>query len=747
MAKISFQGQQRMDELQRILKEASDAYYNGEEVMSNREYDALYDELVALEEETGVVYEDSITQSAGAEVVDSLPKVTHEFPALSLDKTKEPSSLKATMEKGVGSNYANLMWKLDGSTIIAHYKDGKLDRLATRGNGYIGSDITHNAPYIKGLPMEIPFKEEMTVRGEAVMHYDEFNRINDNLPVGVEKYKNPRNLANSTVSLLDSREMRQREIQFYAFNFTDTNWEMLNKKYEGRLDLFTSFGDRMIALSDMGFQTVECELVPIDELEEKVSDWSNRVEDLPFPVDGLVVAYDNVSYAEKQPGTGHNPNKLVGYAFKWQDELVQTRLRGIEWSVGRTGVVTPVAIFDPVEVCGTTVSRASLHNLSEMKRVLSEYPYDGQEIEVFKANMIIPQVDNGKAIINLPKELQADAFRKVIKHPSGCPCCKSALTIKKTMGGSKKNPVVVETLNCVNEECPQKQIGAIEHFASRDCMNIVGLSSEKIAFLIDNGYIKNRLDLFAQANVVNDVGVEAFVNVNGKRLVDEEGWGETSVKNLVDAVIRAEKTDFVSFIHSLGIPNIGKGQAKLLRNYIEDHVKELCPDFNYNNQYPIYSILTDMFDKEFDFTRIEGFGEVINKSLYEFRDKYVGTAKKLPKSYEVEGIYDHLDFSGDLLKDKNVGREGVDLTGKTFVVTGDVHYFKNRGELAAKIEELGGKCSGSVSAKTSYLINNDVASTSGKNQKAKQLGIPIISEDDFVKMIDGIEEEKSELEI
>lgn len=746
MTNIPFQGQQRMDELQRILKEASDAYYNGEEVMSNREYDALYDELVALEKETGVIYSDSITQSAGAEVVDSLPKVTHEFPALSLDKTKDSSSLKTAMEKGVGSNYANLMWKMDGSTVIAHYKDGKLDRLATRGNGYIGSDITHNAPYIKGLPMEIPFEEEMTVRGEAVMHYDEFNRINDNLPVGVEKYKNPRNLANSTVSLLDSREMRQREIQFYAFNFTDANWGNLNKKYEGRLDLSTSFSDRMIALKDMGFQTVECELVAIDELEEKVSDWSDRVEALPFPVDGLVVAYDNVSYAEKQPGTGHNPNKLVGYAFKWQDELVQTHLRSIEWSVGRTGVVTPVAIFDPVEVCGTTVSRASLHNLSEMKRVLSEYPYDGQEIEVFKANMIIPQVDNGKAIMDLPEELQADAFRKVTKHPSGCPCCKSALTIKKTMGGSAKNPVVVETLNCVNEECPQKQIGAIEHFVSRDCMNIVGLSSEKIAFLIDKGYIKNRLDIFVQANVANDVGIEAFVNSNGNRLVDEEGWGKTSVTNLVESTIKAEKTDFVSFVHALGIPNIGKGQAKLLRNYIEDHIMELYPFFDYNNQVPLYDVLLDMFDKEFDFTKIDGFGEVANKSLYEFRDKYVGTSTSIPRSFDAQKIYDYLEFT-DRLKEKSASKDGVSLEGKTFVVTGDVHYFKNRSELAAKIEELGGKCSGSVSAKTSYLINNDVTSSSGKNQKAKQLGIPIISEDDFVKMIGGKEEEKEDIEM
>lgn len=1119
---------QRMDELQRILKEASDAYYNGEEVMSNREYDALYDELVALEKETGVVYPDSITQTAGSEVVDSLPKVTHEYPALSLAKTKDPSELSKQMGKNKDCSESVLMWKMDGCfapgtlilmgdgktytsiekinigdsvmsfnektkkvepckvtnvfnngrkelkkwcqitldtnkcpvtctkdhlfftkngfvpanelqvndtvyyynlsvnneqeqfllgamlgdgcffdrrtnkdktidklqfhycktnkepyisymnnisnffegskkefrvsgynseiyrlnihsigcpsyfynnknwlkagftftkeicskltslslailyidngsrcpskddgynvknvqtrasiqvdrhpkefveifsewlnkngyenniqfskkcktegcsglkitmtaegskkffddiapyvpkairpiklglkdcwqnakeifwwennqyvptlfegkivkivdkykqstkrhsdfipsrwgsysfdleveknhsyfaegfavhncTLIATYDGGKLKQLATRGNGAVGSDITHNAPYINGLPQTIPFKGHMVVRGEAVMTYTEFERINSELPPDAEKYKNPRNLANSTISLLDSREMRTRDIQFYAFN----NVAMIDQ--ESGLDVrHDEFSLRLKELEDLGFQVVEHRLISNDAIEKSVAEFTDAVEHIDFPVDGLVIASEDAAYAEKQPGTGHNPNNLVGFAFKWEDELVKTTLRDIEWSVGRTGVITPVAIFDPVEICGTTVSRASMHNLSEMKRVLKTNPYVGQEIEVFKANMIIPQVNSGKAISSLPSGEQMGAFQKIINHPENCPCCGANLVEKQTQGGSKKNPTVVETLNCVNEECPQKQIGAIEHFSSRDCMNIVGLSSEKIAFLIENGYIKNRADIFVQANVANDVGVEAIVNANGKRLVDEEGWGVTSVKNLVEAVIKAEKTDFVSFVHSLGIPNVGKGQAKLLRNYIEDNVKELCPDFNYNNQYPIYSILTDMFDKEFDFTRIEGFGEVINKSLYEFRDKYVGTSTKPPKSCEVEGIYDRLDFSGDLLKDKSVGRDGVDLTGKTFVVTGDVHIFKNRNELTAKIEELGGKCSGSVSAKTSYLINNDVNSTSGKNQKAKQLGIPIISEDDFVAMIGGREEERDEPEM
>lgn len=705
------QQKRMMDELQSVLSLAAGAYYNGEEIMSNREYDELFDELVALEKSTGITYFDSITQSAGAEVVDSLPKVTHEFPALSLDKTKDPSVFRKAMEKGTGSEYANLMWKADGSTIIAHYHNGKLDRLATRGNGVVGSEITHNAPHIKGLPMEIPFKEgDITVRGEAVMHYSEFERINSTLPIE-EQYKNPRNLANATVSLLDSKEMRKREIQFYAFNFTDAPWEAIDKRYNNRL-LTSSFHDRILILQDFGIQTIDCELVKVEDLEEKVKDWTNKVGSLDFPVDGLVVAHDNVIYAEKQPGTGHNPNKLVGYAFKWQDELVKTNLRSIEWSVGRTGAITPVAIFDPVEVCGTTVSRASLHNLSEMSRVLA-LPYEGQEIEVYKANMIIPQVDNGVTIDSLSEIKQEEAKKKAIFHPSNCPCCNKSTSIKKGNKG-------VETLVCENGECPARQLGKFLHFVGRDCMNILGMSDETISKLVNEGIIREYKDFFRLER--------------HPEIANMEGFGKRSYEKMLEASGKASKTDFVSFIHALGIPNIGKGQAKLLKNYIEANMGELCPDYNESNPTPYYSILIDMFDKNFDFTKISGFGEVINRSLYEFRDKYVGTSYKPPKSYEVQHLYDYLGFT-DKYETKSKEEGGVSLEGKTFVVTGDVHIFKNRNELAAKIEELGGKCSGSVSSKTSYLINNDVNSTSGKNKKAKDLGIPIISEEDFVKMI------------
>lgn len=704
----------RMDFLQKTLKDASYAYYNGEEIISNKEYDELFDELVALEIETGITYNDSITQTTGTEVVDSLPKVTHEFPALSLDKTKDTYVMKNAMEKGKDSNYADLMWKMDGSTIIAHYHNGKLDRLATRGNGTIGNEITHNAPYIKGLPMTIPFKDgDITTRGEAVMHYSEFERINSELPIE-EQYKNPRNLANATVSLLDSKEMRKREIQFYAFNFTDAPWDIINKQYNYRLDVTSSFQDRMIVLKDLGFQTVDCELVKIEDLEEKIEDWSNKVSDLDFPVDGLVVAHDNVAYAEKQPGTGHNPNKLVGYAFKWQDELVQTNLRYIEWSVGRTGVITPVAVFDPVEVCGTTVSRASLHNLSEMSRIL-DTPYEGQSLEIYKANMIIPQVYSGEPIDNLGYAHQDEALRKIIVHPSGCPCCNKATSVKKGNNG-------VETLVCENGDCPARQLGKFSHFVGRDCMNILGMSDETISKLVNEGIIREYKDFFRLER--------------HPEIANMEGFGKRSYEKMLEASNKASKTDFVSFVHALGIPNIGKGQAKLLKNYIEANMEELCPTYNKSNPTPYYSILIDMFDRNFDFTKIDGFGEVMNRSLYEFRDKYVGTNNKPPKSYEVQHLYDYLSFT-DKYEAKSKNESSISLEGKVFVVTGDVHIFKNRNELITKIEELGGKCSGSVSSKTSYLINNDVNSTSGKNKKAKELNIPIISEEDFVKMIES----------
>lgn len=703
--------QSRMEFLQKLLRKASDAYYNGEEIMSNREYDEYFDELAALEQETGVVMDNSVTQTAGAEVVDSLPKIKHEFPALSLDKTKEASLLRKAMEKGQGSNYANLMWKMDGSTVIAHYKNGKLDTLATRGNGEVGSLITHNAPYIKGLPMEIPFDGDVTVRGEAVMHYSEFKRINSALPID-EQYKNPRNLANATVSILDSGEMRQREIQFYAFHFTDAPWQKLNEKLENRLDVSVNFSDRLLALSELGFQVVEYETVPVEQLEIAVDEWSERVSELDYPVDGLVVAYDDVAFAEKQPGTGHNPNRLVGFAFKWQDELVQTNLRSIEWSVGRTGVITPVAIFDPVEICGTTVSRASLHNLSEMKRVL-DTPYEGQAIEVYKANMIIPQVETGEPIEHLGYGLQSDAIQKIIVHPSGCPCCNKATTVKISKGN-------VEVLTCENEDCPARQIGRFVHFASRDCMNIVGMSEETISKFVNTGIIRNYSDFFHLKNY--------------PEIAKMEGFGKKSYEKMLDACEKARTTDFVSFIHSLGIPNVGKGQAKLLKNYIEANMETLCPSYDENNGVPYYSILCEMFDRNFDFTLIDGIGEVMNRSLYEFRDKYVGTMNCLPKSYEVEDLYAELGFTDKCVK-KTKEEGSVSLEGKTFVVTGDVHHFKNRAELTAKVEELGGKCAGSVSAKTSYLINNDIESASGKNKKAKELGIPIISEEDFLDMI------------
>lgn len=726
----------RMEYLQKTLKEASEAYYNGEEIMSNREWDELYDELVALEQSTGVVMNDSVTQSAGTEVVDGLETVTHEKPNLSLGKTKAANELRSQMEKNKDCDESVMMWKMDGSTVVATYDDGHLTRLATRGNGIVGNDITHNAPYIQGLPMDIDFKGHMIVRGEAVMTFEEFNRINDTIPAAEDKYQNPRNLANATIQLRDSNKMRTRQIQFYAFN----NVLMLENGADIRPNEFSL---RLKTLSDLGFQIVENQKISNTEIEQSVEEFTGRVNSLPYPVDGLVIASEDAAYAEKQPGTGRHPNNLVGYAFKWADELINTRLLEVEWSLGRTGLVTPVAIFEPVEICGTVVSRASMHNLSEMKRILGT-PYKGQEINVFKANMIIPQVNDSVKLEDLDMPEGIISAGKVIHTPERCPCCYRPLTVDQSIVGTKSNQKIVEVLVCKEELCPTKQIGSIVHMAERDCLNIKGLSEEKVNFLVNNGYIYNRTALFKLAEIGNIYGTEHIRNDVGRRLIEEPGWGTTSVENLVDAIIKAQTTDFVAFIHSLGIPNVGQGQAKLLKNYIEQHIEELYPSFDYNNQTPLFEVFLQMLGDEFDFTKIDGFGEVINKSLYEFRNKYIGTSTELARSQDVLNIYDYLTFT-DIIKNKEADKDAVDLTGKTFVVTGNVNYFKNRDELTAKIEELGGKCSGSVSSKTDYLINNDISSPSNKNQKAQALGVPIISEEDFLEMI-GIKDISEDLD-
>lgn len=680
-----------METLIKALNEASSAYYNGgTSSMSDREWDAMFDQLKKMEEETGVVYPNSPTQGVGAPVkVDKLLEVRHEFPARSLDKTKDISVFPKIFGKRA-AGMAVVMWKLDGSTIVLTYDDGQLALAATRGNGETGTDITHNAPYIAGIPQKIPYKGHLVVRGEAVMSYKEFERLNNSRPEGVEEYANPRNLANSTVGMKDSEEMRKRKIQFFAFTLVHMDDQIPDDQ--------DTFMGRLNYLDSLGFDTVyrlygdsQSDLIDV------MNGFSDAVEQFEYPVDGLVVASDDVRYAEILPGTGRNPDPLVGYALKWQDEIVDTVLRKIEWSLGRTGVITPVAFFDPVELEGTTVSRASVHNVSIMKKYRLRV---GDTIGVYKANKIIPQV----AVNYTADENHTPALKYKESHSVHCPCCGMETESHISDDGTTEIEV------CVNPKCPAKDVKKFAHFVERDCMNTKGLSEATLQKFLDSGFLHEFADLY-------------HLDRYKDQIVSMEGFGQKSYDNLIDSVEKSRRTSFVPFIHSLGIPNIGKGQAKLF-------------DKEYNGD--VEKFFVDVFQRH-DFTHIEGIGEVLNDNLWKWGNEYL---RYIPFGDCHDRVYPFLNLEVcHLLKEvkiqvpKESSVDAAPLAGKTFVITGKLKHFANRDALVAKIEELRGKTSGSVSKNTSYLINNDVESTSGKNKKAKELGVPVISEDEFLEMI------------
>lgn len=680
-----------MEALIKALNEASSAYYNGgTSSMSDREWDAMFDQLKKMEEETGVVYPNSPTQGVGAPVkVDKLLEVRHEFPARSLDKTKDISVFPKIFGKRA-AGMAVVMWKLDGSTIVLTYDDGQLALAATRGNGETGTDITHNAPYIAGIPQKIPYKGHLVVRGEAVMSYKEFERLNNSRPEGVEEYANPRNLANSTVGMKDSEEMRKRKIQFFAFTLVHMDDQIPDDQ--------DTFMGRLNYLDSLGFDTVyRLYGDSQSDLIEVMNGFSDAVEQFEYPVDGLVVASDDVRYAETLPGTGHNPDPLVGYALKWQDEIVKTVLRKIEWSLGRTGAITPVAFFDPVELEGTTVSRASVHNVSIMKKYRLRV---GDTIGVYKANKIIPQV----AVNYTADENHTPALKYKESHSVHCPCCGMETESHISDDGTTEIEV------CVNPKCPAKDVKKFAHFVERDCMNIKGLSEATLQKFLDSGFLHEFADLY-------------HLDRYKDQIVPMEGFGQKSYDNLIDSVEKSRRTSFVPFIHSLGIPNIGKGQAKLF-------------DKEYNGD--VEKFFVDVFQRH-DFTHIEGIGEVLNDNLWKWGNEYL---RYIPFGDYYDRVYPFLNLEVcHLLKEvkiqvpKESSVDAAPLAGKTFVITGKLKHFANRDALVAKIEGLGGKTSGSVSKNTSYLINNDVESTSGKNKKAKELGVPVISEDEFLEMI------------
>ncbi|MCR5600238.1 MAG: NAD-dependent DNA ligase LigA [Ruminococcus sp.] len=644
----------RMAELNELLAKAADAYYNtGVEIMSDKQYDDLYDELEALEKKTGVILSGSRTQQVGYEVSSGLQKIKHPSKMLSLDKTKSVEELKSWL----GEHKGFLSWKLDGLTLVLTYDGGVLVQAVTRGNGEIGEDITANARHIKGIPAKIPFKGHLVVRGESLMKYKDFEKVNAEIEDG-SKYKNPRNLCVGTVRNLDSRVTAERNINFFAFNLVSADG------YEEN-----SFMRRLDWLAEQGFQRVYGVEVSAGTIEGKVAEFEKAIVDNEFPSDGLVLMYDDVAYGLSLGETSHAPRN--GIAFKWRDETADTVLREVEWSASRTGLLNPVAIFDPVELEGTTVSRASVHNLSIVKQLRLGI---GDTLTIFKANMIIPQV------------LENKTASGSLEIPAVCPVCGGTTEVRTSDDD-------VETLVCPNKDCAAKHIGKFEHFVQRDALNIVGMSTATIETLVSEGFVREFRDFY-------------HLDDHKSKIVVLEGFGEKSYQKLADAVEASRNTELSRVLYALGIPNIGRQASRLI-----------CAKYKTADE--IERLTTS------ELTSIDGIGEVLANDYV----KFFADEKNLAEFH-------------NLLAELNITEaaeinSGSAIAGKTFVITGAVHIWKNRDELKAFIEQNGGKAAGSVSSKTDYLINNDNTSTSSKNKKAQELGVPIITEEEFQALVNG----------
>lgn len=645
---------QRLQELVKILNQAAKAYYQqAEEIMSNFEYDKLYDELQALEKETGIVLANSPTVNVGYEVISELPKEHHPEPMLSLDKTKDVEQLAAF----VGNHKSLLSWKMDGLTIVLTYREGALYKAVTRGNGEVGEVITNNAKVFKNIPLKISYQGELILRGEAIIGYSDFEKINEEIGDADAKYKNPRNLCSGSVRQLNNEITAKRNVKFYAFSLVQA---------EG-VDFENSRVCQMEWLKSQGFETVEYSVVTEENIRTEVLNFSERIKYNDFPSDGLVVTYDDIEYGRNLGRTAKFPRD--SYAFKWADEIRETTLLEIEWSPSRTGLVNPVAIFEPVELEGTTVSRASVHNLSIMEELELGI---GDKIQVYKANMIIPQIAE-----NLTRSGMKDI-------PKKCPVCQGATQIKQVSDA--------KTLYCTNPECQAKHVKSFALFASRDAMNIDGLSESTLEKFISRGFIKDYADLF-------------HLDRYQQEIQDMEGFGEKSYKKLINSLETARETTLPRLIYSLGISGIGLANAKVL-----------CKAFHNDVESLLNATVTDIME-------IDGMGEVLAKAFV----NYFANS-------------DHVKLLRDLLREVKIPEEKENTTpqifeGKNFVITGSVNHFANRGEVKELIESLGGKVTGSVTSKTHYLINNDVASASSKNKKANELQIPIISEEEFLEMM------------
>ena len=641
----------RMKELIDILNKAASVYYQGkDEIMSNFEYDRMYDELSALEKESGLVLAGSPTQKVGYEVLSELPKQTHPSPMLSLDKTKQVDELSSWL----GGKEGLLSWKMDGLTVVLTYENGELLNAVTRGNGVVGEVITNNAKVFKNLPVNIPFKGRMVLRGEAIITYSEFKKINALLSEE-EQYKNPRNLCSGSVRQLNNEITAKRNVELYAFTLVEA---------EG-VDFKNSQQNKMEFMKEQGFQTVEYKVVTAKNIYETVEWFSEKVKTNDFPSDGLVLLYDDISYGESLGSTAKFPRNAI--AFKWADETAKTKLTEVEWSASRTGLINPVAIFEPVELEGTTVSRASVHNISIVKELKLGI---GDTIEVYKANMIIPQIAQ-----NLTKSGS-------LEIPDKCPVCGEKTSIHKEND--------VEVLFCENPDCLAKKIKSISLFVSRDAMNIDGMSEATIEKFISKGFLHELADLFK-------------LNRYKDEIISMDGFGEKSYEKLVKAAETAKITTTAKFIYSLGIANIGLSNAKMV-----------CKAFSNDFEKIRHASIDELVE-------IDGVGEIIAESFVKF-------FANENNNHMVDDLLDIVTLEDEENDNAN------DMEGMNFVITGSVNHFSNRSEVKELIEGRGGKVTGSVTSKTKYLINNDSTSNSSKNKKAKELGVQIITEDEFIDM-------------
>ena len=644
----------RIKELVEILNKAAKSYYvDAVEIMPNIEYDKLYDELLELEKETNVVLSNSPTQNVGYEIAGELPKKAHESPMLSLDKTKSVEDLR----EWLGENKALLSWKMDGLTIVLTYRDGELAEAVTRGNGTIGEVITNNAKNFQNIPLKIEFKGELILRGEAIIKYSDFKRINDAIEDATAKYKNPRNLCSGSVRQLNPAITKSRMVYCNIFNVV---------KADG-IDFENSKAKQFEWAKNEGFDVVEYKFTDSKSIADDIAEFESKIESNDIPSDGLVLLLDDIALGERLGSTSKFPRNAM--AFKWSDERQVTKLKYIEWSPSRTGLINPVAVFEPVELEGTTVSRASLHNVSIFEDLMLGV---GDEISVYKANMIIPQVYE-----NLTKS-------NTEKVPDTCPACGSHASIKQDNES--------KVLLCTNPDCQIKHIKQYALMASRDALNIDGLSESTLEKFLSKGFIKNDSDIFKLDRYKDEI-------------VNMDGFGKRSYEKLMAALEEAKHTNVARFLYSLGINGIGSANAKMIAKYFDNDIDK---------------IITAGKD---DLLEIEGIGEVLANSIVDF-------FKDSKNIENVKNLREVLIFE----EEESAGSDS--FAGKVFVITGSLEHFTNRNELKELIEKNGGKVSGSVSSKTNFLINNDTTSNSSKNKKAKELGVEIISEEDFLKLLE-----------